>query len=58
VGAGTLEAFHTAGGLSTMAQRYEGQIPSMEYKTLRYPGHARAMETIASWACWGWSRWR
>jgi lysine 6-dehydrogenase len=45
-GAGTLEAFHTAGGLSTMAQRYEGQIPSMEYKTLRYPGHARAMETI------------
>ncbi|HLL85643.1 MAG TPA: saccharopine dehydrogenase C-terminal domain-containing protein, partial [Longimicrobium sp.] len=46
VGAGTLEAFHTAGGLSTMAQRYEGQIPSMEYKTLRYPGHARAMETI------------
>jgi lysine 6-dehydrogenase len=45
-GAGTLEAFHTAGGLSTMAQRYEGRIPSMEYKTLRYPGHARAMETI------------
>jgi lysine 6-dehydrogenase len=45
-GAGTLEAFHTAGGLSAMAQRYEGQIPTMEYKTLRYPGHARAMETI------------
>jgi lysine 6-dehydrogenase len=45
-GVGTLEAFHTAGGLSTMAQRYEGRIPSMEYKTLRYPGHARAMETI------------
>lgn len=45
-GAGALEAFHTAGGLSTMAQRYEGRIPTMEYKTLRYPGHARAMETI------------
>jgi lysine 6-dehydrogenase len=45
-GAGRLEAFHTAGGLSTMAQRYEGKIPTMEYKTLRYPGHARAMETI------------
>ena len=43
---GELEAFHTAGGLSTMAQRYEGQIPTMEYKTLRYPGHAQAMETI------------
>jgi lysine 6-dehydrogenase len=45
-GVGTLEAFHTAGGLSTMAQRYEGKIPSMEYKTLRYPGHAKAMESI------------
>ena len=43
---GDLEAFHTAGGLSTMAFRYEGQIPTMEYKTLRYPGHAQAMETI------------
>jgi len=43
---GTLEAFHTAGGLSTMAQRYEGRIPTMEYKTLRYPGHAHIMEAI------------
>ena len=45
-GVGTLEAFHTAGGLSTMAFRYEGVIPEMEYKTLRYPGHAEIMETI------------
>ena len=44
--AGDLEAFHTAGGLSTMAWRYEGKIPTMEYKTLRYPGHAEKMETI------------
>jgi lysine 6-dehydrogenase len=43
---GTLEAFHTAGGLSTMAFRYEGKIPEMEYKTLRYPGHAEIMESI------------
>ena len=43
---GTLEAFHTAGGLSTMAFRYEGRIPAMEYKTLRYPGHAALMESI------------
>ena len=43
---GTLEAFHTAGGLSTMAFRYEGKIPVMEYKTLRYPGHAEIMQTI------------
>ena len=43
---GTLEAFHTAGGLSTMAFRYEGKVPEMEYKTLRYPGHAEIMQTI------------
>jgi lysine 6-dehydrogenase len=43
---GDLEAFHTAGGLSTMAFRYEGKIPTMEYKTLRYPGHAKVMEVI------------
>jgi lysine 6-dehydrogenase len=43
---GQLEAFHTAGGLSTMAFRYEGKIPTMEYKTLRYPGHAEIMQNI------------
>ncbi len=43
---GELEAFHTAGGLSTMAFRYEGKIPTMEYKTLRYPGHAKIMAAI------------
>jgi lysine 6-dehydrogenase len=43
---GALEAFHTAGGLSTMGHRYEGKIPTMEYKTLRYPGHAQIMEAI------------
>lgn len=43
---GELEAFHTAGGLSTIGFRYEGKIPTMEYKTLRYPGHAHIMEAI------------
>jgi lysine 6-dehydrogenase len=43
---GELEGFHTAGGLSTMAFRYEGKIPTMEYKTLRYPGHAKIMAAI------------
>jgi lysine 6-dehydrogenase len=43
---GALEAFHTAGGLSTMAFRYEGRVPTMEYKTLRYPGHASVMRGI------------
>jgi lysine 6-dehydrogenase len=43
---GTLEAFHTAGGISTMAHRYRGRIPQMSYKTLRYPGHAQIMRAI------------
>lgn len=43
---GELEAFHTAGGLSTMAHRYVGKIPTMEYKTIRYPGHAKIMEAV------------
>jgi lysine 6-dehydrogenase len=29
-----------------MAFRYENKIPEMEYKTLRYPGHAERMEAI------------
>jgi lysine 6-dehydrogenase len=45
-GVGTLEAFHTAGGLSTMAQSYEDKVPTMEYKTLRFPGHAKLMEAV------------
>ncbi|MGH7503180.1 MAG: saccharopine dehydrogenase family protein [Longimicrobiales bacterium] len=45
---GTLEAFHTAGGLSILTHSYEGRIASMEYKTLRYPGHAEQMRTIRS----------
>lgn len=43
---GTLEAFHTAGGISTMPHRYRDRIPNMVYKTLRYPGHAHIMRSI------------
>jgi lysine 6-dehydrogenase len=43
---GRLEAFHTAGGLSTMPWDYEGRVRSMEYKTLRYPGHVTIMKAI------------
>ena len=43
---GMLEAFHTAGGLSTMVYRYADKIPVMEYKTLRYPGHAAIMAGV------------
>ena len=43
---GTLEAFHTGGGISTMPYSYQGRIPVMEYKTLRYPGHMAIMKPI------------
>lgn len=43
---GTLEAFHTAGGISTMPFTYEGKVQQMEYKTLRYPGHATLMKAV------------
>jgi lysine 6-dehydrogenase len=43
---GTLEAFHTGGGISTLPFAYEGRVDVMEYKTLRYPGHAAIMRPI------------
>jgi lysine 6-dehydrogenase len=43
---GTLEAFHTGGGISTLPFAYEGKVDVMEYKTLRYPGHASIMRPI------------
>jgi lysine 6-dehydrogenase len=43
---GTLEAFHTGGGISTLPFAYQGKVNEMEYKTLRYPGHAAIMRPI------------
>lgn len=43
---GALEAFHTGGGISTMPWAYEGRVRTMEYKTLRYPGHMAIMRPI------------
>ena len=43
---GMLEAFHTGGGVSTMPFAFEGRIDTMEYKTLRYPGHVAIMRPI------------
>jgi lysine 6-dehydrogenase len=42
---GRLEGFHTAGGASTMPWVYDN-IAALEYKTLRYPGHAAIMRAI------------
>lgn len=37
---GRCEAFVTLGGTSTMPWTYEGKVRSLDYKTVRYPGHA------------------
>ena len=38
-----LEAFTTSGGLGTMCDSYRGRVENLDYKTMRYPGHARLM---------------
>ena len=43
---GRLEAFHTGGGISTLPWAYQGKVRTMEYKTLRYPGHAHIMRAV------------
>lgn len=42
---GPLEAFHTAGGTSTLSYSYP-QLDCLEYKTIRYPGHAEKFKLL------------
>jgi len=34
------EAFNTSGGLGTLCETLEGRVRNLDYKTVRYPGHA------------------
>ena len=43
---GTLEAFNTSGGTSTLPHTLLGLVRELDYKTIRYPGHADKMRTI------------
>jgi lysine 6-dehydrogenase len=45
-GWGPLEAFHTAGGSSSLPRIYEGRVRHLDYKTLRYPGHGRIFRAM------------
>jgi saccharopine dehydrogenase-like NADP-dependent oxidoreductase len=40
------EAFNTSGGLGTLAETYDGKIRSMNYKTMRYPGHCEQIKLL------------
>ena len=42
----TYEAFHTSGGVGSLINTYEGQVNTLNYKTLRYPGHAEKMRFL------------
>ena len=40
------EAFNTSGGLGTLADTYAGKVRTMNYKTLRYPGHCEQIHLL------------
>ena len=40
------EAFNTSGGLGTLADTYSGKVQTMNYKTLRYPGHCEKIHFL------------
>ena len=40
------EAFSTSGGLGTMCETYEGRVDTLNYKTIRYPGHGKLMRFL------------
>jgi lysine 6-dehydrogenase len=43
---GTLEAFTTSGGLSLLPELFAGRVHTLDYKTIRYPGHCEKFRTL------------
>lgn len=46
IGGQEFEAFSTSGGLGTLCETYEGRVDTLNYKTIRYPGHGRLMRFL------------
>ncbi len=42
----TYEAFNTSGGLGTLCETYAGKVRTLNYRTIRYPGHAAIMKAL------------
>ncbi len=42
----TLEAFHTSGGASLLPEMFQGKIKTLDYKTIRYAGHAEKIRAL------------
>ena len=40
------EAFNTSGGLGTLAETLSGKVRTLNYRTIRYPGHAAIMKAL------------
>ena len=40
------EAFNTSGGLGSLAESFSAGVESMDYKTIRYPGHCVQMRLL------------
>jgi saccharopine dehydrogenase-like NADP-dependent oxidoreductase len=40
------EAFNTSGGLGTLCETLKGQVRTLNYRTIRYPGHAAIMKAL------------
>ncbi|MDH3553061.1 MAG: saccharopine dehydrogenase NADP-binding domain-containing protein [Gammaproteobacteria bacterium] len=40
------EAFNTSGGLGSLGESYGGRVDTMNYKTIRYPGHCEQMRLL------------
>jgi lysine 6-dehydrogenase len=41
-----LEAFYTSGGTSSLPRLLEGKVQTLDYKTIRYPGHGHVMKVM------------
>ena len=42
----TYEAFNTSGGLGTLCETLGGRVRNLNYRTIRYPGHAAIMKAL------------
>jgi saccharopine dehydrogenase-like NADP-dependent oxidoreductase len=42
----TYEAFNTSGGLGSLCETLKGKVDILNYKTIRYPGHAAIMKAL------------
>ena len=46
LGGAPYEAFYTSGGLGTMCETFEDKVATLDYKTIRYPGHCDLMNFL------------